>query len=80
MDKHDIIVAQLNRNSERLDMYNAHLERLTVTVEEHVRRTNLLEQELKPIKQHVQFINMLAKFAVGAAGFILVLKNIGMFG
>lgn len=29
------------------------LERLTVTVEDHVRRTNLLEEDIKPVKRHV---------------------------
>ena len=32
------------------------LERLTVTVEDHVRRTNLLEEDIKPIKKHVWMI------------------------
>lgn len=38
------------------------LERLTVTVEDHVRRTNILEEEIKPIKKHVWMINGALKF------------------
>jgi hypothetical protein len=33
------------------------LERLTVTVEDHVRRTNILEEDIKPIKKHIWMVN-----------------------
>jgi hypothetical protein len=32
------------------------LERLTVTVEDHVRRTNVIEEDIKPIKTHVWMV------------------------
>jgi hypothetical protein len=38
------------------------LERLTVSVEDHVRRTNLLEEDIKPIKRHVYMVSGAVKF------------------
>ena len=38
------------------------LGRLTVSVEEHVRRTNILEEDVKPIKAHVFMMNGAIKF------------------
>ena len=32
------------------------LERLTVTVEDHVRRTSILEEDVRPIKKHVAMV------------------------
>jgi hypothetical protein len=37
------------------------LARNTVTLEEHVRRTNMLEQDIKPLKAHVGLVNAGAK-------------------
>jgi hypothetical protein len=73
-----MIVGTLERHAEKLDVYNANLERLTVTVEEHVRRTNLLESQLKPIKAHVDFINTLAKLVTVGAAFLVALKSLGI--
>jgi hypothetical protein len=73
---HEMIVGQLNRQGERLDAYNATLDRLTITVEEHVRRTNMLEQQLKPIKAHVDFINTLSKFVSVGAAFLVALRSL----
>lgn len=38
------------------------LERLTVTVEDHVRRTNLLEADVRPIKKHVTMVEGVIRF------------------
>ncbi len=38
------------------------LERLTVTVEDHVRRTNILEADIVPIKKHVNMVQGAFKF------------------
>lgn len=32
------------------------LARLTVSVEEHVKRTNMLEEDLKPVKRHIAMV------------------------
>lgn len=54
------------------------LTRLTVTVEEHVRRTNLLEVELKPIKAHVQLVNAAAKVLSIAGTIALTAHSLGL--
>lgn len=45
------------------------LAKLTVTVEDHVRRTNLLEEDMKPIKRHVVMIEGVLK-ALGVLAII----------
>jgi hypothetical protein len=45
------------------------LERLTVTVEDHVRRTNIIEEDIKPIKKHVSMVEGALKF-IGFLGII----------
>lgn len=58
------------------------LERLTVTVEDHVRRTNILEADIAPIKRHVWMVNgalkligLLATFAAIAEGLAVWLRK-----
>lgn len=38
------------------------LERLTTTVEEHVRRTNILEEKMERIEEHVTMVRGVGKF------------------
>ena len=45
------------------------LGRLTVSVEDHVRRTNLLEEDMKPIKKHVYMVSGALKL-VGLMGIL----------
>lgn len=45
------------------------LERLTVTVEDHVRRTNILEADMAPIKKHVWMVNGALKL-IGLMGIL----------
>lgn len=58
------------------------LERLTVTVEDHVRRTNILEEDIKPIKKHVwmvsgalKLIGLMATVAAIAEGIAICIKH-----
>lgn len=50
------------------------LERLTVTVEDHVRRTNILEEDIKPIKKHVWMVNGALKF-IGLLGILAAIAE-----
>lgn len=45
------------------------LARLTVSVEEHVRRTNILEDDMGPIKDHVSMVNGALKL-IGVLGIL----------
>ena len=40
------------------------------SLEEHMRRTALLEESLKPVEKHVQMVNSILKF-IGFVGLIL---------
>lgn len=55
------------------------LTKLTSEVAEHIRRTEILEEELKPIKSHVSMFSGVAKavFLIGAL--IALLKNLRPF-
>jgi hypothetical protein len=64
---------------ERLDRIDATLIRNTVTLEEHVRRTNLLESDMKPIKRHVDLINAGAKIVSIVVAAALAAKSLGIF-
>lgn len=48
---------KLDKISDTLTTQAITLERLTVTVEDHVRRTNILEADIVPIKKHVWMVN-----------------------
>ncbi len=76
----DRIDQKLDKIVETLGEQAVTLGRLTVSVEEHVRRTNLLEEDIKPIKSHVAmvqgalklvgFLSVLAAIAEGVAAWI----------
>lgn len=66
-------MSDFNRIEDKLEKIEGHigtqavtLERLTVSVEEHVRRTNLLESKVEPLEKHVAMVS-------GAMRFISVL-------
>ncbi len=55
---------KLDRIEEKLDTTNQHLASIDTTLavqaeqlKEHIKRTALLEQELKPIKKHVDMVS-----------------------
>lgn len=50
------------------------LERLTVTVEDHVRRTNILEADIVPIKKHVWMVNGALKL-IGLVGILAAIAE-----
>jgi hypothetical protein len=70
---------RFDRIDERLDKTNEILARNTATLEEHVRRTNLLEQKVAPIEAHVHMMNVLAKVASVAMAAALAAKSLGLF-
>lgn len=57
-------MSDMTRIEDKLEKIEGHigtqavtLERLTVSVEEHVRRTNLLESKVEPLEKHVSMMN-----------------------
>ena len=57
---------------DRLDNIDKTLIRNTLSLEEHIRRTNVLEQKMEPVEKHVLAMQSITKFilsglAAGAA-------------
>lgn len=75
----DLIIAKLDKLDERLDSQAETLIRNTVTLEDHVKRTNILEADMKPVKAHVNTVNLIAKIALGALALLQSLKSLGLF-
>jgi len=70
---------QLEKLQDKQEANTVVLSRLTISVEEHVRRTNLLEADIKPLKTHVAFVNATAKLlSVGGAA-VMAAHSLGLF-
>lgn len=57
----------LDKISSDISSIRVDIAKQTVSWKHHVKRTDLLEKDLKPVKKHVDFVNMLAKLIVGLA-------------
>lgn len=89
-DKIDKVLEKLDKIDERVDRIDVTMAKQEVVLEEHVRRTNILqdrvekheakiEEDLKPIKKHVVMVNAIVKILVavaGLAGLALTLKQL----
>ena len=64
----------LHGQSKELTKYN-------ILLEEHIRRTNIIEDELEPIKNHVNFVHTLGKLVIAAVTVAASISSIlAMFG
>lgn len=75
---------RLERIEKKVDDTNEHLSSIDITLaaqhqslRDHIRRTALLEQELKPIKKHVNMVDGVVKFLAVVATVLAVLKALG---
>lgn len=76
-EKIDKVLEKLDKIDERVDRIDVTMAKQEVVLEEHVRRTNILEDELKPIKKHVNMVNAVVKILVvvgSLVGFLATLK------
>ncbi len=55
-------MGKLDKVYDKLSSIDATLAAQHVTLEEHVRRTNLLESKVEPIEKHVTMVNGAIKF------------------
>ncbi len=55
------LLNKIEKIDERLSSIDTSLIRNTLSLEEHVRRTNALENELKPVKKHVLMVEAVFK-------------------
>ena len=63
------IEAKLDKVTDRLSNIDSTLAAQHVSIAEHIRRTNLLENDLKPVKRHVTMVEGVLKF-LGALAMI----------
>jgi hypothetical protein len=64
-------------NARQLE-HNDTLIRLTVTVEEHVRRTDLLEAEMIPLKVQASWITMGLKTVAAIGALLVFVHEVGL--
>lgn len=80
---------KLDRLDSRLDNVERIMERNTASLQEHMKRSDLLEayvqKEMEPIKAHVALVAMGSRgvfwfcgVVAGIAGFIYILKDLGV--
>lgn len=46
-----LVISRLDKLADKQEVQNVTLTRLTVSVEDHVRRTNILESRIKPMEE-----------------------------
>jgi len=64
---HVDVITKLDKLDERIDSVDKTLIKNTSSLEEHMRRTELLETDLAPIKTHVAQVSGVLKFLVAVA-------------
>lgn len=73
------LAEELGKISDKQDKMQDVLVRNTAILDEHIRRTNLLEAEVKPIKKHVDIVQGSSKVAIAMFGLLATLKSLGIF-
>lgn len=79
----NIILAKFDKLDERMDKLdknqsesNIILAKQEVSLSEHIKRTNLLEERLEPIEAHVQLVNGILKTIGGIAVIVTIISGI----
>lgn len=75
MDISRRIFDKLDKLDERLDNMDKSLLRQTITLEEHVKRTNLLEEEIRPMKKHMLILYAFGKIFGGMAVLAAIIEG-----
>ncbi len=57
----DKLFDKIEKIDDRLNSIDLSLVRNTISLEDHIKRTNLLEDEIKPIKKHVLMVEAVLK-------------------
>lgn len=72
---HEILKGQ-NRLDESVDEINVTLAKQEVHLAEHIKRTSLLEEALKPIQQHVNRVNTAILLIGGVFAILAAIKTV----
>lgn len=75
----DKLMEKLDKIEARLDTIDLTLAKNTFSLEEHMKRTALLEEQFKPVKKHVELINTAAKVVSSIIGTAVIAKQLGLF-
>jgi hypothetical protein len=80
MNNHDDWLRSiLTKIDERQDKQAELLATLNALMSEHMRRTDELEKDMKPVKEHVSFVNRAGKLLITTGGLLGALHSIGLF-
>lgn len=79
MELNERLLAVLEKIEARLDTLDVTMIKNTMSLEEHIKRTNLLEEDFKPVKKHVELVNTTAKIVSAVVGAAVVGKQLGLF-
>lgn len=80
MDYEKELLQEISKSIERLDnnvdSINMTLARQEVHLAEHIRRTELLEEEMKPVRDHVNRVNALMLLLGGILALLGAVKTV----
>lgn len=65
MDRFD---EKLDKIVEQIIEINMTMAKNTASLDEHIRRTNILEEKLEPVEKHVLMVNSITKFLITLTG------------
>lgn len=77
-NRFDKIDVKFEKLDERLLSIDKTLERNTVSLEEHMRRTSILEEQIKPISKHVAMVQGVLQAAGGLLVLLSILNLLGL--
>ncbi len=72
MDSQDRVEKKLDKILEHISSLDVTVGKQQVSIDEHIRRTNLLESEVRPIKRHVDMVNGALKLIAGLGAVKLI--------
>jgi len=70
----DRVESKIDIIQEKISLIERLMERNTVSLEHHIKRTDLLEEKLEPVENHVKLINGIVKILLGLAALTALLK------
>lgn len=76
MDNGQRVEDKLDKMTDRLSNIDVTLAKQSVILEEHVKRTNLLEAKLVPIEKHVVMVHGVLKFLGLVALFVGIIEGL----
>ncbi len=79
MELNERLLTLLEKIEARLDSLDLTMVKNTISLEEHIKRTNMLEEEFKPIKKDHALVKASVTILSSMLGGALVAKQLGLF-